>query len=227
MGDIVPGSSAALAGLQPGDIIVHAGDTRINHTIDLLKQLDSRPERLEIKYERNGTIRETTLFIPYQENGEPNLGIVFQPKTYQSADVEFLGAFGKGFKETASTLSLTVKSLGMLFSGINVREAVSGPIRLTYYVGAIASAGLKRGIMAGFTNMFRFLSLLSVFFFLMNLLPIPALDGGHIVLHIIEGITKRKPKPALIYRYQIIGFTIIIGILIFSTFNDVSFFLGN
>ena len=192
-----------------------------------MKHLDSRPERLEIGYERNGAIRKTTMFIPYQENGEPNLGIVFQPETYQSADVGFLGAFRKGFEETASTLNLTVKSIGMLFSGINVREAVAGPIRLTYYVGAIASAGFKLGIKDGFANMFRFLSLLSVFFFFMNLLPIPALDGGHIVLHIVESITKRKPKPSLIYRYQIIGFTIIIGILIFSTFNDISFFLGN
>jgi len=60
----------------------------------------------------------------------------------------------------------------------------------------------------------------------MNLLPIPALDGGHLVLQLIEGITKRPPKPSIIYRYQVIGFTILIGILIFSTFNDVTFFLN-
>jgi regulator of sigma E protease len=226
VGEVVPGSPAAIAGLQTHDRIISIEGKRIDHTIDLITELASRPEKLDITYERNGASQTTSLLISYEDNGEPNLGIYFEPLVYTSERVGLFTAFGKGVEETYSVLKMTVKSIGLLFSGINVSKAVSGPIRLTYYVGAIASEGFKDGLKDGFSNMFRFLSLLSVFFFFMNLLPIPALDGGHIVLQLIEAVTRRAPKPAVIYRYQVIGFTIIIGILIFSTFNDVSFFIS-
>jgi len=227
IGAVAPDSPAAIAGLKTGDIIIKINDADIAHSIDVLSQLSDKPEKISITVERNGGIYTKSLFLSYTEAGDPDLGFIFHINKYPSDKKNLVQAFGQGFSETFSTLRLTVKSIGMLFSGINVREAVSGPIRLTYYVGAVASQGFETGLKDGFVNMFRFLSLLSVFFFFMNLLPIPALDGGHLVLQLIEGITKKPPKPSIIYRYQVIGFTILIGILIFSTLNDVTFFLNN
>jgi regulator of sigma E protease len=59
----------------------------------------------------------------------------------------------------------------------------------------------------------------------MNLLPIPALDGGQFILYTFEGITRKELRPKLVFRYQVIGFTIILGLVFFITFNDIFFLI--
>ena len=133
---------------------------------------------------------------------------------------------GKSVAETWSTLALTVKGIGLLFQGINLRNAVAGPLRITYYIGTAAASGFQMGIGAGVVSFFRFLGFLSVVLFLMNLLPIPAMDGGQIILFIVE-IARGKPvRSRLIWRLQIIGFSILILLSLFVTFSDVLFFMG-
>jgi len=82
------------------------------------------------------------------------------------------------------------------------------------------------GIGAGVVSFFRFLSFLSVVLFLMNLLPIPAMDGGQIILFVVEMIRGKAVRSRLIWRLQIIGFSLLIGLSLFVTFSDVLFFMG-
>jgi regulator of sigma E protease len=73
---------------------------------------------------------------------------------------------------------------------------------------------------------FRFLAFLSVVLFLMNLLPIPAMDGGQITLFIVEVIRGRPVRSLMVWRLQLIGFSLLIGLSLFVTFSDILFFMG-
>ena len=223
IGTVQENSASSIAGLRSGDRIVSVNDKPVEHTLHLLEHLESNPETLTVRYMRNGDIKETSMVIPYSDNGSPQLGFSFAYKTFQTPDLNLFQAIGKGVTETGQTVSMVFKSIGLLFQGINLREAVSGPIRITYYVGEVASQGFSLGLRDGISNLFRFLSVLSVALFIMNLLPIPALDGGQFVLFLIEGTTGRELKPKLVYRYQMVGVTILIGLIIFTTFNDIFF----
>jgi regulator of sigma E protease len=123
-------------------------------------------------------------------------------------------------------VTLTVKGIGLLFQGIKLRNAVAGPLRITYYIGSAATSGFQLGFGAGVVSFFRFLAFLSVVLFLMNLLPIPAMDGGQIVLFIVEIVRGKAVRSRLIWRLQLIGFSILIILSLMVTFSDVLFFMG-
>lgn len=225
-GEVTEGTAAHIAGLIAGDKITAVDGVPVLNTIDFLSKLAEKPSEINLSYVRNDASYQTALRIPYDDNGEPVLGFSFAYKTFKSPQLSIFQAIGRGVKDAGMTLSLTIQGIALLFKGVNVRESVSGPIRITYYIGETASYGFKFGLGGGLSTLFRFLSLLSVAIFVMNLLPIPALDGGLLILSIIEGIVGRPLKPKAIYRYQIVGFTIIIGMVIFTTLNDVFFFIN-
>lgn len=220
------GGSAALAGLQRGDLIVAAGGQPVRHTIDLYQQLGDRPETLEIRYRRDGTEINATLVLDYDEQGIAKLGLNFPVDVYPSQRVGPIGALRKGIEESWDTFLITVKGIGLLFQGINLRNAVAGPLRITYYVGSVATSGFSIGFAQGIVSYFRFLCLLSIVLFIINLLPIPGLDGGQILVFTLE-ILRRKPlQPKVIARIQMISFSFIILIAVVVTFSDILFFMG-
>jgi regulator of sigma E protease len=225
IGQVREGSAAAEAGLEPGDRIVRVAEEEIRHSIDAISAINRTEGETTLTVRGDGGTRTVSVDIPRTEGGAPDPGFSFALRDYRSERVGPFGALGRGFAEAGETLALTVKSIGMLFKGINVRESLSGPIRITYYVGEVATEGFKLGIGTGFSRLFRFLSFLSVAVFFMNLLPIPILDGGLIVLFVIEGLRGKPLKPKSVYRYQTIGITIIFGLLIFTTMNDVFFLI--
>ena len=162
----------------------------------------------------------------YDEKGSPNLGITFAARVYHTPRLGVGGALAKSADETWSTVTLTVKGIGLLFQGIKLRNAVAGPLRITYYIGTAATSELQLGFWAGLVSFFRILSFLSVVLFLMNLLPIPAMDGGQIILFLVEIARGRPVRSRLIWRLQMIGFSLLIMLSLYVTFSDVLFFMG-
>lgn len=219
-------SGAALAGLQRGDLIVAAGGQPVRHTIDFYQQLGDRPETLEIRYRRDGSETNATLVLDYDEQGIAQLGLSFAVNVYPSPQVGPIGALREGIEESWDTLLITVKGIGLLFQGVNLRKVVAGPLRITYYVGSVATRGFSIGFAQGIVSYFRFLCLLSIVLFIINLLPIPGLDGGQILVFTLE-ILRRKPlQPKVIARIQMISFSFIILIAVVVTFSDILFFMG-
>lgn len=221
-----PGGAAFLAGLKPGDRITALNGKEVGHTLDLYQALAGNPQVITVTYKRGAQKRETDLVVSYQENGSADLGLSFKVKVFSSPDLSLPGALLKGAAETYRTLELTIKGITLLFSGVNLKNAVAGPLRITYYVGSVARSGFRLGIGNGLVSFFRFLCLLSVVLFLMNLLPLPALDGGQILIFLIEIIRRKAISPTVIYRIQIVGFSILIVLVVFFTFNDILFFMG-
>jgi len=111
----------------------------------------------------------------------------------------------------------TVRGIFMLVSGkIRARTAVAGPARLVYISGVIAKEG--------FVYFLQVMSYISIAFFIINLVPFPALDGSHIVISLVEVFSRKKPNLQIIYKIQSMGFILLIIALIFVTLNDISSF---
>ncbi len=221
-----PGGPASLAGLQAGDRIVAVGGRPVHNTVDLYQALATRPGRTEVAYERGGERQQIPLVVSYTEGGEPDLGISFKSEVFRSPPLALPGALEHGVQETWRTLAFTVKGIGLLFRGVNLQNAVAGPLRITYFVGTVATSGFSLGIGEGLVSFFRFLCLLSGVLFLMNLLPIPALDGGQILIFLIELARGRRVSPRLISRIQVASFSVLMILAVFITFSDILFFLG-
>jgi regulator of sigma E protease len=133
-------------------------------------------------------------------------------------------ALAKGATESWKTFTVSLKSLALLFKGINLTQAVSGPVRITYMVGEVATAGFGQGFGTGMRSIAEFLSLISIALAVMNLLPLPILDGGIVVLSVVEIIRRKPTHPKAIQILQTVGVTLIFGIMIFALFGDIMYF---
>jgi regulator of sigma E protease len=225
VGKVKEGSSAFIAGLQSGDIIVSANGDKITQYMDFVKVLWSKPGKLVLTVSRDGKEQRLIQVLDYNENGLVDPGLSFQMQTYHSPSLNVFQAVHKGVTESFKTLALTVRSLKLLFAGVNLNQAVSGPIRITYMLGEITTQGFAEGISEGLAMFLNFVALINIALFFMNLLPIPALDGGQILLCFIEMIRGKKVQPKIAVRYQVIGFAFLITLMIFALFNDVIFLI--
>jgi len=220
------GTAAGIAGMRRGDRITSVDGTQVGNTIDVMQLLSKKPAKIDLGFQRGGAPLNATLVLTYDDKGAANLGLAFAALRYRSTRMGPLAAAGKGLQETGNTVSLTIKGIGLLFRGINLRNAVAGPLRITYYIGTAATSGFQMGIGAGLISFFRFLAFLSVSLFLMNLLPIPAMDGGQIILFLVEMARGKPVRLRLVWRIQLIGFSLLIMLTLFVTFSDILFFAG-
>jgi len=226
IGYIKPDSAADIAGLMIGDRITAADGAPVAHQVQLSSIIRANPEKIEIEYNRGSETKNAVLIPHVNESGIPVIGVSFAGIEIESPKLNIFQALGRGAAETFSTLTLSIKSIGLFFKGIDVSKAVAGPIKLTYYMGEVASSGFKSSLSEGFTNFFRFMSLISVALGFMNLLPIPVIDGGMIVFNIAEIIKGKPPKTKSLYRYQMIGSFLILLLILLAVFSDLNFIFG-
>ncbi len=220
------GGSAALAGIERGDVIISVNGTSLPHTAALTAELFKQPNVLNLSLNRNGEILNTQMIVVYGNDGSANLGLSFKTLRYRTPSLSPFAAISKGLSETVETLIQSVRGLGLLFRGIDLTKAVSGPVRITYMVGDIAAESFGESLGSGFSSIFNFLALLSIALGFMNLLPIPALDGGMIILFLVEAIRRKPLKTKTVYYFQLIGSITIFGLLLFSLFGDILFLTG-
>ena len=150
-----------------------------------------------------------------------NLGIAFKSFEYRTPRYTIPGAVAKGWNEMEKTLVLSVRSIALLFKGVDATQAISGPVRTTVIVGDVAIQGFSAGFGQGLSVIFNFLSVLSIAIFLTQMLPIPALDGGQTLLFIIELVSRRRLKTKFVYYFQMVGTVLVVGLMFFALFGDV------
>ena len=160
------------------------------------------------------------------ESTQKSVGIGFHAEKIKSKTYSFFPAIINGFVEAGKTTALTFKSLGLLFQGIDLTKAVSGPLRITVMLGDTAKSGFSAGFSTGVVTVFNFLALISISLFIMNLLPIPILDGGLILFALIEAITKKQISPRIQYYIQFIGIAFILVLFTFAMFGDISYIIN-
>lgn len=224
---VSPDGAAALAGLRPGDRIVSIGGAKVEHGVGLAALIESeRPAKVTVEYERNGSIACVTVVLAYSDDQGADLGVAWKATTSTVKAGSLGEAMAMGADETASTISATYRGIASLFMGVDLLQAVSGPARITWMVGTVAKSGLTDGAGGGLSTVFSFLAILSIGLFAMNLLPIPLLDGGSIVLFIVELVRRKAPKVKTVLRYQTIGLVAVAALFLLSTIGDVLFFSG-
>jgi regulator of sigma E protease len=215
-------SPAQRSGLLPGDTIVSANGQTIRNSADIRKIMEQKPESLVFEYTRNGMNGEAVLSA---EEIEGELGLSWETIHYRTPNLSFPQAIAKGASEGYKTLAVSVKSLRLLFMGIDLTQAVSGPVRITYLMGDIAASGFGQSVGSGLRSFADFIALISVALCVMNLLPLPILDGGMIVLFFVELIRGKPAHPKAISIFQYSGMVIIFTLMIIAVFGDILFFV--
>jgi regulator of sigma E protease len=213
--EVMQFSAAAQAGLQPGDLIHSVDGAPVAYFEDLRRIIFSEPGRTVKLALRRGT---QELVVPVHVAAETEDGVAVGKLGIQSgaSETQALGpiaALGAGLTETWVVLWQTLMGLVRLVTtGAGVHE-LGGPIKIAQLSGQVAQLGLA--------SLLNFIALLSINLGLVNLLPIPILDGGHLVFYAAEALRGRPlPARAQDYGYRI-GFAIIASIFVVISFNDL------
>jgi regulator of sigma E protease len=219
---VMDGSPAWLAGLMAGDILTRANGMELFNSFDLMKVMEQKPQTLVLEYERNGGRGQTVI---NSEDLESDFGVLWASVHYRTPHLSVPAAVAKGVKEGCKTLIISVRSLKLLFMGVNLTQAVSGPVRITYMMGDMAAQGFGQGLGIGLRSIADFLALISIALCVMNLLPLPILDGGMIALFLVEMIRGKPAHPKAISVFQACGMAIIFSLMIFAVFGDILYFI--
>ncbi len=216
---VMDGYPAQEAGLQAGDELISLNGERVHlyREVTLFSQLN-RGEDVTIVYERDGERHTTTLTPRYDEEaGRYYIG--FSGGLYE--DCNALETIRASYYEVRYWIKITYKSLFMLFRGEASVSDLSGPVGMAQVVGEVYEEASEYGILTLIASMLNFAILLSANLGVVNLLPLPALDGGRLVFALIEAVRGKpvpKEKEAVVH---FIGFVLLLALMIFVMYNDI------
>lgn len=217
VGRVVEGGPADRAGFKEGDRIVSVNGRKIKNQIDFYNAIKGKSYyTVNVVIERNGKLL-TLKLVPEKIEEFDSPGLYFKQIKVRTPSYPFPEAVAKGVDRSLDALLDTVRGIGLLVSGkIRARSAIAGPARLIYLSGVIAREGI--------VYFFQVMGYISIAFFIINLVPFPALDGSHIVIALFEMVTRRKPNLQVVHRIQTFGFLFLLILLVFVTINDISSF---
>jgi regulator of sigma E protease len=214
------GGAAAAAGFQVGDLIVGINGDKIDNFQDVQRIVSfSAGRQLDFEVERGNSI-VTLHATPAEKDGKGILGIRRSdaPGDVKTETVSPLEAFRLGAEKTWFVVDTTLSYLRDVVIGRQSADQIGGPIKIAQISGEVAKLG--------FGALLDFTALLSVSIGLLNLFPIPLLDGGHLLFYLIEAMRGRP----LSERAQEVGFriglAIVVMLMIFAAFNDLRPILG-
>lgn len=224
---VTPEGAAIVAGLAPGDEIVAVDGTPVANTFAFEDYLKTRrPEIAALTVLRGGVQTEVALRLPADARETGDIGAAWKRSTLEIKSDGLADAVRDGLAETWKTVASTYRGLASLFTGVDIFKSLSGPARITWIVGSVAQSGFSSGSPNGLVVALNFLSFLSIGLAVMNLLPIPLLDGGSIVLSLVEAARRKALKVKTVMRYQSIGMVIVAALFLLATVGDVIFFAG-
>ncbi|MEO9884108.1 MAG: RIP metalloprotease RseP [Balneola sp.] len=208
-------SPADEAGLEVGDKVVAMNGDAITTWLAFFNKVakNEQGSPIDFKVERAGEILSFSI-TPNEDNKVGVRG----PQLYQFGtriEYGFFESIAAGWEETGDQTTGILQGFARMISGdISVRQNLGGPI-------AIANMTKQATDSNGWIGFWTITALLSITLAIMNILPIPALDGGHLVFLIYEGITRKEPTEKVRIIAQNIGFFILVTLMIFVVFNDV------
>lgn len=215
---IVENSAAEEAGLQPGDVIKEINGKNIHIFREISAYNQFHPgEEMELVYERAGKEYGVTLTTRQGEDGRYLIGIT--QGQYKKANA--FTALQYGFYEVKFWIDYTIESLKMLFTGAIGLDQLSGPVGIVDVVDEAYDTNIQYGVSSVILAFLNLSILLSANLGVMNLLPIPALDGGRLVFLFVEAIRGKRIPPEKEGVVHLAGLIALFGLMIFVMFNDL------
>lgn len=221
---IVPGSAAAAAGFQPEDRVRKIDGKPVNSFLDLRDIVAANPDRaLEFEIDRGGSTTVLRGTPSVHSEKDPSgavrrIGQLGISGGYDPADTRFiqygvLGSLVSGVTESWFVVDDTMAYLAKIIRGRASADQLGGPIRIAQVAGQVATSG--------FTPILRLVALLSVSIGLLNLFPIPLLDGGHLLFYAIE-VVRGRPLSERAQEYGFrFGLALVLLLMLFTTYNDL------
>ncbi len=209
--DVVPNNNAEKAGIQSNDKILAVDSFSFQFFDEFQKILrENNNKTATFTILRNAdTVR---LPVEIDANGKIGIGVNSNELVYDSVQFGFFESFPSGLDKAKETISLQVKGWGKIFNGdIPANKAVQGPIGIAKFYGGTWV----------WSRFWLFTALISLGLAFMNILPIPALDGGHVVLLLIEMVTGRPLSVKVMEYIQTIGMVILLSLMVLIFGNDI------
>ena len=215
---LTEGYPAEEAGMEPGDRIVRMNDTRIHvyREVNMYVQMN-QGKTVALTYERDGERHTVTLTPKQSENGMYYLGLRGSGVRMKGNVLETIGYSAYEVKYWIST---TIKSLGMLFGGRVGADDISGPVGIVNAIGDTYESSRADGAFYVWLNMLYISILLTANLGVMNLLPLPALDGGRLVFLIVEAVRGKGIDPEKEGMVHFVGLMVLMALMVFVMFND-------
>ena len=224
IGKVLPNSSALQAGLKKGDKIIKINDTKIKTWQEMSKAISSN-NSMQITVLRDGVKKYFVLNTKLTDTKNmfkedikrKMIGIAPAPVAV-TISYGLVDGLGHAYDQTIQSSKMIFQGVQKLLQGVVPHSEVGGVIS----IGKVISDASSTGII----SIFLIAALISVNLGVLNLLPIPALDGGHIMFNIYEMITKRKPNQKVLIQLTIMGWVILLGLMVLGLYNDINRFFN-
>jgi regulator of sigma E protease len=229
LGKLKPGGPAEVAGLRENDRILKIGDQQVANWNVLVAIVRAHPQQeIRLEVERNGETQIITVHTIQQKSDTGFVGIIgASPAVPEALSNEymaevkysFFNAFGVAVVKTWKMSALTLRMIGKMIVGEVSLDNLSGPITIATYAGYTASAGIS--------SFLYFLAVISISLGVLNLLPIPLLDGGHLLNYLIEMVKGSPLSDYVQAQMQRVGIVFLVMLMSLALFNDVARLIGS
>ncbi len=221
IGHVSNNSIAAKSGLLPEDIITAINGQKVKYFEDIRRIIMLNPGiKLEMKYKRNNQeykIAVTPEVLDSQDMFGNKIKVGFIGITPMDAQrfvkLSIFGAIDKSLTETKYLIKTTLSAIMQIVTGHRSTEEIGGPIKIAKYSG--------QSMKGGWFAVLSFMAMISVSLGVVNLLPIPMLDGGYLLQYVIEAVLHRNLSPKFQTYAAAVGTIFLLSLMAFSTFNDV------
>lgn len=214
-------SNLYIANLREGDLILKVNDIDINNALDFLSQINQfdhssitilrdNKEELVLDYQKEIGLTNIRSQLSFESPLSKEKGTTFFKALYKSQ--EFLNSILSNIKSTLTSI---------LYGKMSSKQVLSGPLQASYVIGDITLSGFSYDYLQGLKSIFYAIGVISLSLAAGNLLPLPAFDGGGVLVSIIEGIKGSLLKPKYYIRIQITGMILMILIGLFITYGDI------
>lgn len=213
IGTVMTDRPAAKAGLQDNDQVLAVNGVKVTNWMEMVQNIQTTPHDapVTLQVERNGQTQELTIAADWDEKTQKTtIGVMAKTKVVRTGIVE--GA-KLSVEKTVGIITGTASALYQMVTG-KIDAELSGPIGVARMAGEVAST-------SGWVGLLSFAAFLSVNLGMMNLLPIPALDGGHLLILFAEAVRGKPLNSKQIQRIQSFGIALLLTLFIWVTFQDI------